>query len=324
MIKSLFLKLLSFIFGFDKNLLKVEKDDLNVVLSFTLFYLFLMSLSIYAFYHAMYLVTENLFISTLISLFFTFLVHNMYRLIIATSFRANSLKSKRQLYAYISVKGFLIIVLSIFISKSICTDVFESDIKRELRTYKSQMISNFNENLNLKFLHELTDLKKSYQDKKEFNNLMDISNRTEDEVLFKTELKKIEQKKQSEMDLVYAELSNSNFFMKKIRIVSSQPKHWFFSFICVIIFLIPIYIYNTSTFFLKYQKSILSNNKKLILYEYDSYKTKYIELLSINSGKETVINERYENPPFNTVLKQRNIKTLKKGSLFEWVKKYNG
>lgn len=324
MIKSLFLKLLSFIFGFDKNLLKVEKDDLNVVLSFTLFYLFLMSLSIYAFYHAMYLVTENLFISTLISLFFTFLVHNMYRLIIATSFRANSLKSKRQLYAYISIKGFLIIVLSIFISKSICTDVFESDIKRELRTYKSQMISNFNENLNLKFLHELTDLKKSYQDKKEFNNLMDISNSTEDEVLFKTKLKKIEQKKQSEMDLVYTELSNSNFFMRKIRIVSSQPKHWFFSLICVIIFLIPIYIYNTSTFFLKYQKSILSNNKKLILYEYDSYKTKYIELLSINSGKETVINERYENPPFNTVLKQRNIKTLKKGSLFEWVKKYNG
>ena len=58
MIKSLFLKVLSFIFGFDKNLLKVEKDDLNVVLSFTFFYLFLMSLSIYAFYHAMYLVTD--------------------------------------------------------------------------------------------------------------------------------------------------------------------------------------------------------------------------------------------------------------------------
>jgi hypothetical protein len=324
MIKSLFLKLLSFIFGFDKNLLKVDKDDFSTVLSFTLFYLFLMSISIYAFYHAMYLVTENLFISIVISMFFTFLVHNMYRLIIATSFKANSLKSKRQLYAYISVKGFLIIVLSIFISKSICTDVFESDIKRELHTYKSQMISNFKENLNLKFLHELTDLKKSYQDIKEFNKLMDKSNSTEDDVLFKIKLKKIDQKKQSEMDLVYVEIRNSNFFMKKIRIVSSQPKHWFFSLICVITFLIPLYIYNTSTFFLEYQKSILSNNKKLILYEYDSYKTKYVNLLSSKTEQDVVINERYENPPFNTKLKTRNIKVLKKGSLLEWLKNHNG
>ena len=324
MIKSLFLKVLSFIFGFDKNLLKVEKDDLNVVLSFTFFYLFLMSLSIYAFYHAMYLVTDNLFISIVISMFFTFLVHNMYRLIIATSFKANSLKSKRQLYAYISVKGFLIIVLSIFISKSICTDVFENDIKRELRTYKSEIISNYKENLDLNFSYEMADLKKSYQDKKEFNKLMDIPNSAEDEVVFKTKLIKIEQKKQSEMDLVYKAVNNSNFFMKKIRIVSVQPKHWFFTLLSVMIFLVPIYIYNRSAFFLKYQNALLSNNKKLILNEYEIYKSTYINLLSSETNQEIIINERYEDPPFNTILKQRNIKILKKGSLLEWLKNYHG
>lgn len=324
MIKSLFLKMLSFIFGFDKNLLKVEKDDLNVVLFFTFFYLFLMTISIYAFYHAMYLVTDNLVISIVISMFFTFLLHNMYRLIIATSFKANSLKSKPQLYTYISVKGFLIIVLSIFISKSICTDVFESDIKRELRTYKSDILSNYKENLDLNFSHELTDLKKSYQDKKEFNKLMDISNSAEDEVLFKTKLKKIEQKKQSEMDLVYKEVNSSNFFMKKIRIVSSQPIHWLFTIISVIIFLVPIYIYNSTSFFLNYQKSLLSNNKKLILYEYNSYKNTYINLLSSQTEQEVVVNERYEDPPFNTKLKTRNIKVLKKGSLLEWLKNHHG
>jgi hypothetical protein len=318
------IKILSFIFGFDKNLLKIEKEDLSIVLYFTFFYLFLISISAYAFYHAMYLVTDNLFISIVISMFFSFLIHNMYRLIIATSFKANSLKSKRQLYSYISIKGFLIIVLSIFISKSICTDVFESDIKSELRNYKSEIILNYKENLDINFLDELADLKKRFQDKITFNNLMDIPNSVENDILFKNELEKIDQKKQAEMDVIYKAVNNSNFFMKKIRIVSSQPKHWFFTLLSVIIFLVPIYIYNRSAFFLKYQNALLSNNKKLILNEYEIYKSTYINLLSSETNQEIIINERYEDPPFNTILKQRNIKTLKKGSLLEWLKNYHG
>ena len=324
MIKSIFLKILSFVFGFDKNLLKVEKDDLILVLSFTFFYLFLISLSAYAFYHAIYLVTDSLFISVVISMFFSFLIHNMYRLIIATSFKANNLKSKRQLYSYISLKGFFIIVLSIFISKSICTDVFESDIKSELRSYKSELISSFKDNLDLNFSYEIAELEKRFQDKMNFNKLMEISNSVEDEILFKTQVEKIEQKKQLEIDVIYNAVNNSNFFMKKIRIVSSQPKHWFFTFLSVIIFLAPIYIYNSSSFFLNYQNKLLSNNKKIILNEYEIYKTTYVNLLSSHTNQEEVINERYENPPFNTVLKQKNIKTLKKGSLFEWLKNHHG
>ena len=62
----------------------------------------------------------------------------------------------------------------------------------------------------------------------------------------------------------------------------------------------------------------------MILYEYDSYKTKYVNLLSSKTEQDVVINERYENPPFNTKLKTRNIKVLKKGSLLEWLKNHNG
>ena len=126
------------------------------------------------------------------------------------------------------------------------------------------------------------------------------------------------------MDLVYKEVNSSNFFMKKIRIVSSQPIHWLFTIISVIIFLVPIYIYNSTSFFLNYQKSLLSNNKKLILYEYNSYKNTYINLLSSQTEQEVVVNERYEDPPFNTKLKTRNIKVLKKGSLLEWLKNHHG
>ena len=316
--------ILSLIFGFDKNFLNISKENFFTIISFSIFYLLLLSLSVYAFYHAMFLVTGNEIVSIIIGLFFSFLFHNMYRLIIATSFMGHSLKSKRQTFTYISVKGFLIIILSIFVSKSICTDVFENDIIDELSEYKKEILNDYIINLNDSYSNEINELVDAYNEKKVFNKLVDEANSPEDSMKLQASLLKIELKKQNAIQIVNYSVNNSNFFMKKIRIVSSQPKHWLFTLLSIIIFLLPMYVYNTSPYFLDYQLSILNNNKNLVLSNYDQFKTKYIELLSINSGKEIVINERYENPPFNTVLKQRNIKTLKKGSLFEWVKKYNG
>lgn len=316
--------ILSFIFGFDKFFLNISKENFLTIISFSIFYLLLLSLSVYAFYHAMFLVTGNEIVSIIIGLFFSFLFHNMYRLIIATSFMGHSLKSKRQTFTYISVKGFLIIILSIFVSKSICTDVFESDIKEELDNYKKEIISNYKINIEKDYSIEIDHLLNSYTEELSFNILMNYTLNPKDSLELFSNLQEIEQKKKSSIFAINKLVNRSNFFMKKIHIVSSEPKHWLFTLLSIIIFLLPMYIYNTSPYFLDYQLSILNNNKNLVLSNYDQFKTKYIELLSINSGKEIVINERYENPPFNTVLKQRNIKTLKKGSLFEWVKKYNG
>ena len=253
----------------------------------------------------MFLVTGNEIVSIIIGLFFSFLFHNMYRLIIATSFMGHSLKSKRQTFIYISVKGFLIIILSIFVSKSICTDVFENDIIDELSEYKKEILNDYIINLNESYSNEINELVDAYNEKKIFNKLVDEANSPEDSMKLQASLLKIELKKQNSIRTVNYSVKNSNFFMKKIRIVSSQPKHWLFTLLSIIIFLLPMYIYNTSPYFLDYQLSILNNNKNLILSNYDQFKTKYIELLSDSSGKEIVINERYENPPFNTVLKQK-------------------
>ena len=316
--------ILSLIFGFDKNFLNISKENFFTIISFSIFYLLLLSLSVYAFYHAMFLVTGNEIVSIIIGLFFSFLFHNMYRLIIATSFMGHSLKSKRQTFTYISVKGFLIIILSIFVSKSICTDVFENDIIDELSEYKKEILNDYIINLNDSYSNEINELVDAYNEKKVFNKLVDEANSPEDSMKLQASLLKIELKKQNAIQIVNYSVNNSNFFMKKIRIVSSQPKHWLFTLLSIIIFLLPMYVYNTSPYFLDYQLSILNNNKNLVLSNYDQFKTKYIELLSINSGKEIVINERYENPPFNTKLKTRNIKVLKKGSLFEWLKNHHG
>lgn len=316
--------ILSLIFGFDKNFLNISKENFFTIISFSIFYLLLLSLSVYAFYHAMFLVTGNEIVSIIIGLFFSFLFHNMYRLIIATSFMGHSLKSKRQTFTYIFVKGFLIIFLSIFVSKSICTDVFENDIIDELSEYKKEILNDYIINLNDSYSNEINELVDAYNEKKVFNKLVGEANSPEDSMKLQASLLKIELKKQNAIQIVNYSVNNSNFFMKKIRIVSSQPKHWLFTLLSIIIFLLPMYVYNTSPYFLDYQLSILNNNKNLVLSNYDQFKTKYIELLSINSGKEIVINEKYENPPFNTKLKTRNIKVLKKGSLLEWLKNHHG
>ena len=69
---------------------------------------------------------------------------------------------------------------------------------------------------------------------------------------------------------------------------------------------------------------IVNNNNKLVLTEYNNFKNTYINLLSVSSGQEITINERYEDPPFNTIAITREDMILQKGSLLEWIKEYHG
>ena len=50
----------------------------------------------------------------------------MYRLIIATSHEGSQLKTKKEKYKYISIKALLVIVIAIFISSSLCVNIFDS------------------------------------------------------------------------------------------------------------------------------------------------------------------------------------------------------
>lgn len=318
------INLLSILLGFDNYILKSKEGGSTTIFSFTLLYILILSLSIYACYYAGYLLTDNVFSAALISLFLTLIMHNMYRLIIATSYEGKSLARKREVLKYTSTKGFLVVILALFISSSLCVSVFDNEITMDLKKYKSNLASDYEKLLSSTYGNQIADLNKAYQDEKEFNLLVNKTNSLNDSLVLQENLLQIEQLKQSKIDGFNSAILASNFFLRRVVIVSSYLRSWPITILIVLFFILPLYIFNRSTYFVSYQLAVEENNVKLVLEEYHSFKNTYVNLLSASSGQEITINERYEDPPFNKIPIAREDMILQKGSLLEWLKKYHG
>ena len=318
------IKFLSILLGFDNNILKSKEGGSADIFPFILLYMLILSISLYACYYAGYLLTDNVFSAALLSLFLTYIMHNMYRLIIATSYEGNSLTTTKEIYKYISVKGFLVVILSIFISCSLCVSVFNSEINLELKYYKSNLASDYEKSLSSSYRSQIADLEQSYENEKALNLLMNKTNSINDNLVLQENLLQIEQLKQSKIETFNSSILASNFFIQRIVIISNHPKFWLITIMSVLFFLWPLYIFNSSEYFLNYQLTIVNNNNKLVLTEYNNFKNTYINLLSVKSGQEITINETYEDPPFNTIPITREEMILQKGSLLEWIKEYHG
>ena len=318
------INLLFILLGFDKEILKSKGSGSGIITSFTFLYILILSLSLYACYYAGYLLSDNMFSASLISLFLTYIMHNMYRLIIATSHEGNSLSTRKEIYKYISVKGFLVVILSLFISSSLCVSVFDSEINMDLKKYKSNLASDYQQLLSTTYGGQIAELNKVYQDEMEFNLLVNKINNINDSLVLQKNLLQIEQLKQAKIDNFNSAIISSNFFLRRVIIVSNYPRFWLITILIVLFFLLPLYIFNSAAYFLNYQLTIEDNNNKLVLEDYTNFKRTYVNLLSASSGQEITINERYEDPPFNTIPITREDMILQKGSLLEWLKKYNG
>jgi len=318
------INLLFILLGFDKEILKSKGSGSGIITSFTFLYILILSLSLYSCYYAGYLLSDNMFSAVLICLFLTYIMHNMYRLIIATSHEGNSLTTRKEIYKYISIKGFLVVILSLFISSSLCVSVFDSEINMDLKKYKSNLASDYEELLSTTYGGQIAELNKVYQDEIEFNLLVNKTNNINDSLILQKNLLQIEQLKQAKIDNFNSAIISSNFFLRRIIIISDYPKFWLITILIVFFFLLPLYIFNSSAYFLNYQLTIEDNNNKLVLEDYNNFKRAYVNLLSASSGQEITIHERYEDPPFNTIPITREDMILQKGSLLEWLKKYNG
>ena len=319
------IKFLSSFIGFDKEFLKKNSNNLASVFFFFSSYIFLFFLSLYGFFNVGLMLSENFYIAVFASLFLTYVLHNMYMLILATSYDGNNLKNSKQILKYISIKGFLIIILSFLISASIGTKLFEKDVEFGLNDFKNEFVIKYSELLDIGFNKQIDDLISEYEDKKELSNLLNInaSNNVKDSLLLIQELNNIEIRKKLKINALITTANKSNFFIQKIRIVSSKFKFWILTFFIITLFLFPLYFFNTSTFFLNYQLNIINNNNKLVLEEYSGFKTNYSNIYLKSIGESLNVIERYFDPPFNNNKIIREEKILKKGSLLKWLNKYN-
>ena len=305
------IKIISEFLGLDYFFL--NKEDGSVLYKISGIMLIILVISLSGLIYGFKLAFDNLFISVLISVFLVLFIYNFYRLIFSIIEGELDYKSnKLEILKFIIKRSIVIVLLSLFISKSFQSYVFENNVSYHLDKYKNELKNDFNKKLEISYGSERDLIIKNFQESR-------ISESDKDSILSLIELK-IDSKRS---EINYA-ISESNFFITRISIVSGKmPYSWIITILIVSLFLSPIYIFITDPVFRKYDMLYRKVNNKIILDHYDFFKKRYNDLMKQSTGMSIEYPEIYKDPPFNTVKIEPTHKYLKKGTLLKWFDKYD-
>ena len=323
------IKIISIIIGFDFQLLKKSKGKKNESVIYLSFFslLLIFSLSFFSLYHAFMMTIEDVFLSVLLSIFLILFLLNTYRLIFSISEGEfnNTNNNIFKIVSFLLKRSIVLIVLSIFISKSLETIVFQKNLNIHIRSYKAKLMNDYDRLQYLSSNDQIKNAQNDYEEKVAFDKIIE-KDRLE---IHKQELNKtlleIEDKLNKNHLIVKKTISESNFFITKIKILSSKiPFSWLFTLLMIVLFISPIYIFLTHPLFIYYDTFSNELNKNIISKEYSLFKNKYNELASQTIGEFHQYHENYQDPPFNTLKIKSSLKILKKGSLLNWFQNYGG
>lgn len=315
--------LVSIFFGLDKIVLDRLKPDKLMLFGFIIINALILSISAYSIYNAMMQISDSFIIAVLISTFITLLLLNTYRLIysIISDYEFNY--TRIELIKDICSKGFLLIVLTIFISSCFTTILYSKKINQFLEIEKQKLVDEYTNSLSSIYDTQIDEKLNAFNSFKELNIQLGEKNNPIDSIDVYKQIESIELTKQTKLSAMTFSISKSNFFVTKLKIASTKiPEYWLLLIIQIIISIFPIYFFKTNTFFIDYLKEEDKINNKLILEEYNLFKRKYIEQFSLSINENLNFEEKYIDPPFNTKPIVSSTKRLTKGSLLKWFENY--
>ena len=311
------------IFGLDDFFdLKINRITLSY---FVISLIAILLISFFSLFYAFYMMTQSIFLSAILSFFLTAFILNIYRLIFSISNGGTLvLKEYSSFIKEFFIKSFIIMILSIFISKTIEVALFESPISSHLNEYKKSLLNNYDKLQRVSYDQQIIDLEYEFEEKLAFDKIIGVDNSSELEKKLKQEISSIEILAENKLKTVKQKILDSNFFITKIKILSYRlPLSWIFTFLILLLFLFPIYIFMTDPVFKSYNSKIEKLNFKIIQSDYKLFKSKYSQLLFEKLNEKIEFEEYFEDPPFNKTKKTSEFKILKKGSLLTWLQNYD-
>ena len=214
------------------------------------------------------------------------------------------------------------ILISIFVSKSFQTLIFSKQVSNYLDEYRRLLID-YNKQLDKSYGKEIESIIISYESKIDYEESIGIDN----SIYLSKEKDSLINLIQIEIDKEKIEInnaiSNSNFFITRISLLSSKmPFSWIVTLLLATTFMSPIFIFITNSSFKNYDKFSREISNKIILEHYDYFKKKYSELMKKSADLDIVYEEKYQDPPYNSIKIHSSEKYLTKGSLIKWINKY--
>jgi hypothetical protein len=256
-----------------------------------------------SFYSLYVLFGGSILLSFPIAIFFSWMITNIY-IVLLTTLQKNLLphvKSGGSVYASLAIRIAFLIFFSILISKPIEVFLFRSNLNREMAEYKSKIVNEFIQKTNTYYSNEEKEINKKIKDCKEINSL-NISIDCNIDLLNSKLIELINEKDRS-IIIMRTACEQTQFYIEEIKILSTRGKHiysWLITLIIIVVFLLPAilkyYISETSSYYARKAKI----EKDIIEANYNKTKILFTELLYAVSGKNIHFEEKYTDPPFNT------------------------
>lgn len=299
--------------GFDAEILKKEEVADLTFKRFALGFTVIISLSLISTFIVFFNTVNNMFISIVLSFFFTFIIINLYRLIIVTSSPKN-IKIKKENYkdliGHYIVKLILLLMIFFIISKPIETQIFKNKVSLHLDEYKENLIDNFRFELESRSNYQISQLNFEKEAK------------LIDSFIYNEKINFIKEKDNNRLKKLESSIGNSKFFFKQISLVNSRvPESYLIAIIILLIVFYPLYLILTDENFNIYFTIERDVNIGIIKNSWLKYKKEQEKLFFEKTGKKLVRQNLYQDPPFNRIKRTDKTKYLKKGSLINWFNK---
>jgi ABC-type multidrug transport system fused ATPase/permease subunit len=283
---------------------------------------------------------QNYFIGIPIGIFFSYMITNIYLLLLYTlsknSFPCKTDKAA-QLFS-IAIRVVFICFIAIIVSKPIETIVFAIPLENEITEYKQQQIHKYSQTTHKYFDEEIRKLKLEIT---EHEKIADYTKSTQLEN-YKTRLqKKVLQKDELIASMIHL-VSKSNYYIQSIVILNTKYRTcWLITLFTMFIFLFPAYLKNFLGEQSVYYKTKRTIENRLVKEEYDVFKKRYKELFiskiisemqypkqddkkgilkeMVNIHNSMIRNiqfsESFIDAPFNTIRKRDEREFLKEDDL---------
>lgn len=257
---------------------------------------------------------QNYFIGIPIGIFFSYMITNIYLLLLFTlsknSFPCNTNKTA-QLFS-ISIRVIFICFIAITVSKPIETILFSMPLESEIETYKQEQIIKYSISTAKYYDAETKNLRLIIEKQKYLYSNAAISQINNYEKL----LKKKELQKDELIASMVQLVSNSNYYIQSIVILNSRYRTcWLITFIIMFIFLFPAYLKNflgEQSFYYEKKRTI---ENRLVKEEYASFKARYNLLFQEHLNRNIQFSEPFIDAPFNTIRKRDKREFLKEDDL---------
>ena len=293
-----------------------------------------------SFYFTFTKLFQNYFIGIPIGIFFSYMITNIYLLLLYTLSK-NSFPCKTDKFAQlfsISIRIIFICFIAIVVSKPIETLFFSIPLESEIESYKQEQLDKYKKTTAEYYDAETKNLRVIIVKQKKLYSNVETSQIDNYEKL-------LQEKELQKDDLITSMtnlISKSNYYIQSVVILNTKYRMcWLITFFTMFIFLVPAYLKNFLGEQSSYYKTKSTIEKRLVKEEYDIFKNRYKELFlskiigelqypkqvvekntfidSVNIHNSIIRNiqfsESFIDAPFNTIRKRDEREFLKEDDL---------